>query len=89
MSAYSILIAITCYYSVLLLPIQFQYYYYLYNYILYIYIYIYIYIGAGGIQHGAKHQAAAARLSEKGEVLLRGVGTLRYFSTKCICAVAA
>ena len=29
-------------------------------------------------------------LSENGEVLLRGVGTLRYlFSTKCIRAVAA
>ena len=53
-----------------------------------IHIYIYIYIYTGPLcpwfyPEGSPH-------SEKGEVLLRGVGTLRYsFSTRCICAAAA
>ena len=58
-----------------------------------IHIYIYIYI----MQAAQNDQAlwvpqpdGWCSWSKKGEVLLRGVSTLRYVSpTKCICAVAA
>ena len=46
----------------------------------------------GALRRGQTRAPPRPRLrSEKGEVLLRGVGTLRYFFffTKCLCAVAA